>query len=707
MTHVYLLWIASSAVTVDALPWHQEAPALRAAQEADSKQALLQLQALTGAAAALLRGRLHRAGGRYDAAATEFAAAAADQELAALVARDQGRLALAQRRYADAVALLSPLLVAPNASAIVAPLAEALLGADPKTLLEAAPALRVHAVNTHIRSALLGFEAAALRRLGRRREAKATALRRYVEEPLAADASEQPPDGTIVTAAMHLTRAEKLLNAHRSEAVLAELATIPEAELKRDTRCQQQILLGLAQRKLHHYAEAATALGNAASCRDADLARRAHYVQAKVTSIAAGLAAIPIIERFAKRYSDHSMVDDVLFWAGDLYQRREQYETANRFFHRAAELKDDHCAEARWRLAWSAYLESHPDEARGYLAEPEANCSTAAFDRARAFYWSGRIATGQGLAEAAREDFRRATTVEPLGYYAQLAWQRIQELDANATAPMVPQANGVPSLCEGALTQNAAYQQGVAYLVRGLNKDAQEVLLTVDANATADTSECATAGVWLALLLEEAGAKREASWRLRTGLATLLERPPAPEHVGIIRAAFPLAYREELALAERESGLQDFFLQALAREESAFDPVVVSWAGAHGLTQLMFDSAQRAARMLRPALRLSDARALGDPRINARLGGALLGALLKRFAHPGLALTAYNAGEDYARTLWQRHSDGDFDRMAEDIGIKETRGYVMRVLQTFGIYRWLYAQAPLELPAELTLPKKP
>ena len=70
-----------------------------------------------------------------------------------------------------------------------------------------------------------------------------------------------------------------------------------------------------------------------------------------------------------------------------------------------------------------------------------------------------------------------------------------------------------------------------------------------------------------------------------------------------------------------------------------------------------------------------------------------------------MSLAAYNAGENYADTLWKRHSRQDIDVFAEEISIRETRGYVKRVLRTFGIYRWLYdGQAPtfvskLSLPA--------
>ena len=58
--------------------------------------------------------------------------------------------------------------------------------------------------------------------------------------------------------------------------------------------------------------------------------------------------------------------------------------------------------------------------------------------------------------------------------------------------------------------------------------------------------------------------------------------------------------------------------------------------------------------------------------------------------------------------LWAPHvieHDG-LDVMAEEMTIQETRGYVKRVLRTYGIYRWLYDNAAPTLPVALNLPKR-
>ncbi len=97
-----------------------------------------------------------------------------------------------------------------------------------------------------------------------------------------------------------------------------------------------------------------------------------------------------------------------------------------------------------------------------------------------------------------------------------------------------------------------------------------------------------------------------------------------------------------------------------------------------------------------------------EPGLSARLGGALLGSELRKFkGSVALALAAYNAGDDVAVAWWKRFQGQPFDVFAEEMTIKETRGYVARVLKSYGIYRWLYEGAQPTLPVEPKLPAFP
>lgn len=94
------------------------------------------------------------------------------------------------------------------------------------------------------------------------------------------------------------------------------------------------------------------------------------------------------------------------------------------------------------------------------------------------------------------------------------------------------------------------------------------------------------------------------------------------------------AVRSLIEQAARRHGLDPDLLMALMRQESGFDPLAVSRAGARGLMQLMPATAKRYG-----------VSRIHDPGENIAAGSAYLSDLLARFGRTELALAAYNAGE--------------------------------------------------------------
>jgi soluble lytic murein transglycosylase len=127
----------------------------------------------------------------------------------------------------------------------------------------------------------------------------------------------------------------------------------------------------------------------------------------------------------------------------------------------------------------------------------------------------------------------------------------------------------------------------------------------------------------------------------------------------------------------------------IMRQESNFDPAVVSPAGAQGLMQVMPATART----------VSAGRAdLFDPSANTRIGGAYLQRLLDAFPAPAEAVAAYNAGPNRVRA-WLAADDPGSDAMAlidwiELIPFGETRNYVQRVMEGQAIYAAKLAKQP-------------
>jgi soluble lytic murein transglycosylase len=137
------------------------------------------------------------------------------------------------------------------------------------------------------------------------------------------------------------------------------------------------------------------------------------------------------------------------------------------------------------------------------------------------------------------------------------------------------------------------------------------------------------------------------------------------------------------------------------REESGFDPDVMSPARAFGLMQLIVPTAQTVGKKIGLA---ADETTLRRPEVNVALGCRFLADLRRRFpSNQALAVPAYNAGPG-APERWSRERSTDaFDLFIELIPYEETRKYTKRVLTSWTAYLYLYDPAHFGLA--LALPK--
>jgi soluble lytic murein transglycosylase len=147
------------------------------------------------------------------------------------------------------------------------------------------------------------------------------------------------------------------------------------------------------------------------------------------------------------------------------------------------------------------------------------------------------------------------------------------------------------------------------------------------------------------------------------------------------RFTHPLLYEETIRAVAMENGVEPALVAAVIRTESRFDEEVRSSRGAHGLMQILPETARF----------ISERGGVGgdyrDPETNIRMGTWYLGYLQNRYeGDERLALAAYNSGEGQVDG-WI--SEGGFD-VARDIPFEETREYVENVLDARDIYAELY-----------------
>jgi soluble lytic murein transglycosylase len=154
------------------------------------------------------------------------------------------------------------------------------------------------------------------------------------------------------------------------------------------------------------------------------------------------------------------------------------------------------------------------------------------------------------------------------------------------------------------------------------------------------------------------------------------------------RLYFPVLERETLISSSRENGLDPVLVAALIRQESNFNPVATSPAGARGLMQLMPDVGRGLASS--KGIAPWDPEMLYDPDINIRLGTAHLSGLMHKYPEVVKALAAYNAGESRVEKWSTKTGADDPEVFTERIPFVETRDYVRIILRNRAYYQALY-----------------
>lgn len=154
----------------------------------------------------------------------------------------------------------------------------------------------------------------------------------------------------------------------------------------------------------------------------------------------------------------------------------------------------------------------------------------------------------------------------------------------------------------------------------------------------------------------------------------------------VVRTFYPRYFGEVVDAECVRYGLDPLFVHALIRQESVYNPAIVSFAGAIGLMQLMPATAgEEAGRM-----KIEFARdSLFNPVYNIRIGVHHVDDLFGRLEQKNeWVLCAYNAGLSATRTWIRKNRKLEYDDFVEEIAYTETRGYVKKCMQNY----WLYQQ---------------
>ena len=322
-------------------------------------------------------------------------------------------------------------------------------------------------------------------------------------------------------------------------------------------------------------------------------------------------------------------------------------------------------------------------------------------ERSRLRELEGLAARRAGDLEGARWIWSEVMRERPLSWAALMARSRLAA-DGAAPPPLLepstPRRSAAFAPVEVRLPPTAALLASI-----GLDGDAEGWL-----SANEREVSLAYPGREGEALCQMYGMLSRAARRYRVGARAVgyeaLKRAPSPDDRWAWECIYPRPYVASVRALEAQHGLPQGLVHALMRQESAFDPVVVSPARAVGLMQLMPTTAASAARELEVGFDLLE---LKSPEVNLRLGGFYMAKLLRTFQGSlPLAAAAYNAGPRAVSQWIEAGADRDTDLWVARIPYDETRNYVGRVLANLARYQWLeggdaaVAMVPLEIPSD-------
>ncbi|HEY6342219.1 MAG TPA: transglycosylase SLT domain-containing protein [Bryobacteraceae bacterium] len=355
--------------------------------------------------------------------------------------------------------------------------------------------------------------------------------------------------------------------------------------------------------------------------------------------------------------------------------------------------KSPEAADCHWKVTWEHYLRRQPDA--GDLLREQLRLFPASNDSDAALYFLGRLAEAAHDSSSAFAYYAEVAREYPNTYFATQARDRLRQLGAGASSPAATQFLNSIAFPRRMRVEtfepsgSAALRIERAKLLKseGLDTWAREEL-----RFGADTQDQPHLMAMELASLDSASRPDQAVRYILHYVNGYLSLPIESAPVQFWTLAFPLPFRADMEHFSKQNGLDLFLVAALVRQESLFDPKIVSYADARGLTQIMPATGRELSRRLK--LGAYTTAKLFQPSYNLQLGTYYLQSLTEQTGgRVEAALAAYNAGLSRART-WLGWAD--FQEPAEfieTVPFEQTRTYIQTVLRNADVYRRVYGIA--------------
>jgi soluble lytic murein transglycosylase len=398
-----------------------------------------------------------------------------------------------------------------------------------------------------------------------------------------------------------------------------------------------------------------------------------------------------LIAQMVQRFPTSRWLEEALYSGGNMYLLKHNAKQATYHYSLLVKMfpKSSYGASAHWRTAWMNYRQHDYAEA-ARLMDEQIQSYSAGIEVPSALYWRGRIYEEQDHNFAQAANYYRALTSSYINYYyAILARQRLNVLKGQ-TATVAPTAalSAVPKPVVPFLTGELPENEPHLIKARLLANAALNEYIGPEIQASPTSSE------WGALAQAEIfnsyGETTRALQAMKRSGISFFSVPLDQAPTVYWKVLFPQPYWNDLVANSEKNGLDPYLVASLIRQESEFNPGVVSRANAYGLMQLLPSVGKSMAK--KNGVKSFSTNRLLDPVVNLELGTTNLRMVLDRFGgQQEYALAAYNAGDVPVRQWMAAGDYKDIAEFVESIPYTETREYVQAILRNRDLYRALYA----------------
>jgi len=394
--------------------------------------------------------------------------------------------------------------------------------------------------------------------------------------------------------------------------------------------------------------------------------------------------AIKWFKEVWKQFPDGSLAAASMYEAANVHLRVDEMDEAVSVYKLLINgyPESDLVVDALWQVGWINFRSGDYEEAIKFFSEMESGFPESVLYE-RSAYWAARASHKVGDTETAKYYLNKLVARSPLSYYGILAERRAKEFGIE----LEQVTNQQLSLQSSSKVDEASLhiEKTVRLFELGFRTDGMKEF------AKAKSAKTDERYFWYDAMLIAYGEDiyDQVIYISKVHFKDVVAGAAEMPDTGFWKMAYPQGYINVVANEAERNDIDPLILHALIKEESSYNPLAVSSAGAVGLMQIMPTTGEFIADKI--SLNNYNISFLNDYRINIKLGSWYLAYTLSQFDGSIVrALAAYNGGPGNVSKWEKKFGDLEDDEFIESIPFWETKEYVKKVLRSYWEYKRIY-----------------